>query len=139
VTDRYTKAIEQLGSSNLEVRIGGVYALERVARDSARDHLTVMEVLAAFIRDHSHDRWRKHRSGTDMPKQATLPDVQAACTVIGRRDTTVPQDINLAAVNLAAADLTSANLARADLTGADLGGAILNGADLGGPSSTART
>jgi hypothetical protein len=33
VTDRYTKAIEQLGSDRLDVRIGGIYALERVARD----------------------------------------------------------------------------------------------------------
>jgi len=44
VTDRYTKAIEQLGSDKLDVRIGGIYALERVARDSARDHPTIMEV-----------------------------------------------------------------------------------------------
>jgi hypothetical protein len=36
VTERYTKAIEQLGSDKLDVRIGGIYALERVARDSAR-------------------------------------------------------------------------------------------------------
>jgi hypothetical protein len=42
VTDRYTKAIEQLGSDKLDVRIGGIYALERVACDSARDHPTVM-------------------------------------------------------------------------------------------------
>jgi hypothetical protein len=41
VTDRYAKAIEQLGSDKLDVRIGGIYALERVARDSARDHPTV--------------------------------------------------------------------------------------------------
>ena len=57
VTDRYTKAIEQLGSDKLDVRIGGIYALERVARDSARDHPTVMEVLTAFIREHSHEPW----------------------------------------------------------------------------------
>jgi hypothetical protein len=37
VTDRYTKAVEQLGSDKLDVRIGGIYALERVARDSATD------------------------------------------------------------------------------------------------------
>jgi hypothetical protein len=37
VTDRYTKAIEQLGSDKLDVRIGGIYALERVALDSPRD------------------------------------------------------------------------------------------------------
>jgi hypothetical protein len=29
VTERYTKAIEQLGSDKLDVRIGGIYALER--------------------------------------------------------------------------------------------------------------
>ena len=57
VTDRYTKAIEQLGSKEIDVRIGGIYALERIARDSARDHPTVMEVLTAFIRDHSHEQW----------------------------------------------------------------------------------
>jgi hypothetical protein len=34
VTDRYTKAIEQLGSDKLDIRIGGIYALARVARDS---------------------------------------------------------------------------------------------------------
>jgi hypothetical protein len=53
VTDRYTKAIEQLGSGTLDIRIGGIYALERIARDSARDHPTIMEVLTAFIREHS--------------------------------------------------------------------------------------
>ncbi len=36
VTDRYTKAIEQLGSEKLDARIGGIYALERFARDSAK-------------------------------------------------------------------------------------------------------
>jgi len=35
ITDRYTKAVEQLGSDKLDVRIGGIYALERVAWDSA--------------------------------------------------------------------------------------------------------
>jgi MYXO-CTERM domain-containing protein len=40
ITDRYTKAIEQLGSDKLDVRIGGIYALERVARDSPGDHPT---------------------------------------------------------------------------------------------------
>jgi hypothetical protein len=66
VTDRYTKAIEQLGSEKLDVRIGGIYALERIARDSARDHPTVMEVLTAFIREHSREQWPvpEHSPGT---------------------------------------------------------------------------
>ena len=47
VTDRYTKAIEQLGSTTVDVTIGGIYSLERIARDSPSDHPTVMEVLTA--------------------------------------------------------------------------------------------
>ena len=57
MTDRCAKAIEQLGWDKLDVRVGGICAIERVARDSARDHLTVMEVLTAFIREHSHEPW----------------------------------------------------------------------------------
>jgi len=53
VTDRYTRAIEQLGSDTIDVTIGGIYALERIAHDSPRDHPTVMEVLAACVREHS--------------------------------------------------------------------------------------
>ena len=55
--DPYTKTVEQLGSDKLDVRIGGIYALERVARDSKRDHPTVMEVLAAYVREHSREQW----------------------------------------------------------------------------------
>ena len=54
ITERYTKAIEQLGSDNLAVRLGGIYALERLAQDSPqRDHPTVVEVLGAFVREGS--------------------------------------------------------------------------------------
>ena len=53
ITDRYTKAIEQLGSDKLDLRLGGIYALERIAVDSKRDHPTVVEVLSAFVREHS--------------------------------------------------------------------------------------
>src|SRR3569833_4079303 len=53
VTERYTKAIEQLGSDKLDIRLGGIYALERIATDSARDHPTVMEVLADYVREHT--------------------------------------------------------------------------------------
>jgi len=84
VTDRYTKAIEQLGSDKLDVRIGGIYALERIARDSERDHQTVIEVLAAFVREHSHEPWPQSERGLGLPDHATRPDVQVAINVIGR-------------------------------------------------------
>jgi uncharacterized protein YjbI with pentapeptide repeats len=143
VTDRYTKAIEQLGAGGLDVRIGGIYALERVARDSARDHPTIMEVLAAFIREHSHEQWPPpvgNEPGAAPPARGTRPDVQAAVTVLGRRNTRHDrQRINLAGADLTGAVLYRANLTRANLTGADLTRAALAGADLTRASLTGAT
>jgi hypothetical protein len=34
ITERYSKAIEQLGADKLDVRLGAIYALERIATDS---------------------------------------------------------------------------------------------------------
>jgi hypothetical protein len=132
VTDRYTRAIEQIGSDkSLPVRIGGIYALERIARDSPRDHPTVMEVLAAFIREHSGERWQRAEAAAAPPSQATPPDVQAAVTVIGRRNPAHDsQPVDLQRAKLSGADLRGANLAGANLGGADLTGADLRGANL---------
>jgi hypothetical protein len=155
VTDRYTKAIEQLGSDKIDVRIGGIFALERIAADSARDHPTVMEVLAAFIREHSREQWPLPASDdAPAPERFTRPDVQAALRVIGRRkvandgwwhidltNAVLPGALlfhtNMTQVRLVNTDLTRANLieaslAQANLTGADLTEANLTGADLSG-------
>jgi hypothetical protein len=117
VTDRYTKATEQLGSDKIDVRIGGIYALERVAQDSPRDQQTVMEVLSAFIREHSRKQW------PDDPREGrwTRPDVQAALTVVGRRN--VRRDIW-------PIDLFAVHLIQTNLNGADLSGAYLSHANL---------
>jgi Pentapeptide repeats (8 copies) len=135
VTDRYTKAIEQLGSDKVDVRIGGIYALERIARDSARDHKTVMEVLTAFIREHSREQWQQPSDTAETRNGATRPDVQAALTVVGRRNSQNddPREIpvlNLRGAYLRGALLIEANLSRADLTRADLSGANLYSAKL---------
>jgi hypothetical protein len=56
ITDRYTKAIAQLGEAGpdkLAIRLGGIYALERIARDSERDHWPIMEILTAYVRERS--------------------------------------------------------------------------------------
>ena len=90
------------------MRTGGIYALERVALDSTRDQYTVMEVLAAFVRDHSRKQPPRPEPGANaVPLRTTHLDLQAAVTVIGRRNSAITQ--------------------RIDLTGADLSGAILIG------------
>src|ERR1700751_1472457 len=50
---RYALALGQLGRDELDVRIDGIRALARVARDSPGHHPAVMGVLADFIRERS--------------------------------------------------------------------------------------
>lgn len=126
--DRYTKAIKQLGSKELDVRIDGIYALERIARDSAKDHPAVIEVLTAFIRRHA-----RRPPGSKRPETWPPPDVQTALTVVGRRDAERDiRPVDLARADLDRADLTGADLRRADLTGAILTSANLRSAWLAG-------
>jgi Pentapeptide repeats (8 copies) len=120
ITDRYSRAAEQLGSDKIDVRIAGIYALERIARDSARDHPTAVEVLTAFIRDHSREQWPPPED-RQTRNRSTRPDVQAAATVIARR---------LAERDVQPCDLTGASLPGANLTGAQLDNAFLVQADL---------
>jgi hypothetical protein len=51
IVESFSKAVEQLGSDKLEVRVGAIFALERLSRESPRDYWTIMEVLAAFVRE----------------------------------------------------------------------------------------
>lgn len=100
ITDRYTRAIDQLGSEHLEIRLGGIYALERLAKDSRKDQETVMEVLTAFVRENSpnhktrtnlnvedteHDLSNPFSQTDQNDEEITLStDIQAILTVIGR-------------------------------------------------------
>ena len=51
ITERFTRAIEQLGSERMAVRLGGIYALERIANDSDKDYWPIMETLTAYVRE----------------------------------------------------------------------------------------
>lgn len=130
LTDRFTKAVDQLdrsGPEHLQARLGAIYALERLAHDSPRDHSTVVEVLAAFIRTTTPPP--KFGSAgaslvaTSCPTPVIAADIQAALTVLGRRDST--HDDPTRPINLEATCLVRADLKQADLTGVDLAGACL--------------
>jgi Pentapeptide repeats (8 copies) len=134
VTDRFYKAIEQLGAADdkgkpkLELRLGGIYALERIARDSERDHWPIMEVLTAYVREHAP--WKK----ADLPANQRNPpatDIQTILKVIGRRERSYEkgnQHLDLRWTNLNNAELTGTHLEGADLEDAHLEGAYLMGA-----------
>jgi len=130
ITERFTRAVEQLGSDKIEVRLGGIYALERIARDSEKDHWTVMEVLTAYVRELAP-------LNNENAKQAMVPstDIQAVLTVIGRRKWTENDYLrkgflDLSNTNLQGANLNSANLYRAYLSNSNLKNAELNHAQL---------
>ena len=62
ITERFTRAIEQLGGDKLAMRLGGIYALERIANDSLKDHWQVMEVLTAYVREMAPLKVEKKKS-----------------------------------------------------------------------------
>jgi uncharacterized protein YjbI with pentapeptide repeats len=141
LTDRYSKAIECLGSDKLDVRLGGIYALEQLATDSDqdRDRATLVEVLSAFVRVHSDPLYRykdafgKVFDTSDLPEFVNprdviaeklldveggcAEDVQAAITILGRLRS-LPGAVR--------ADLTSAWLDQFDFTGTNLAGARMS-------------
>jgi hypothetical protein len=47
ITELYTKAVEQLGSDKAPVRLGGLYALERLAQDNPAQRQTIVNVICA--------------------------------------------------------------------------------------------
>lgn len=123
ITERFSKAVEQLGSSKVDVRLGGIYSLERIMKDSQSDRSTVVEVLSAYIREHAG------RMMVDRGRPPTA-DIQGALTVLGRRPDPSRVFPDLSHANLSRADLTDANLTGADLTGANLRSANLDRANL---------
>jgi Pentapeptide repeats (9 copies) len=50
ITELYTKAVEQLGSDKAPVRLGGLYALERLAQDNPSQRQTIVNVICAYLR-----------------------------------------------------------------------------------------
>ncbi|MCA1993442.1 MAG: pentapeptide repeat-containing protein, partial [Coleofasciculus sp. S288] len=122
----FSKSIDQLGSNKLHVRIGAIYALERIAKDSPTDHWTIMQYLAAFVRANAPRR--EEEEGEEERSQNIGDDIQAALTVIGRRDS--EKDPENQRLNLSNTDIRGANLRDAKLQGINLSAAQLQGADL---------
>jgi hypothetical protein len=136
ITDRYAAAIQNLSAEKpMSVQIGSIFALERLARDSRRDHWPVMEILIGVLRERAPapvDAVAEH-------EVVSVPaEVQAIATVIsrrrarwdGRHNTMRLEGLDLRSVRLTGADLRSANLSESELSGAFLERARLDGAKL---------
>ena len=138
ITDRYNAAITNLGStSSVDIRLGGIYALQRIMQDSPRDQSTVVAVLCAFVRGHAKTATAKSLNIPRTARSSVAPrppaDIQAALTVVATRDPTHDGStpvVDLTGANLTGANLTGANFKDASLNRANLTSANLKGADL---------
>jgi len=83
VTDRYTKAVAQLGDENLAVRIGGVYALQRVASDSLKERGVVRDVLVAFVITESKKSRPRDPNKFPTDSQVALNSLAELCSKDG--------------------------------------------------------
>jgi len=137
ITDRFSRAIEHLGAARdsgdpkLEIRLGGVYALERLARDAKDDEFywQIMETLTAYVRENApapeekeeEDEERAEIDSEKIPEPRK--DIQAIMTVLGRRtqrEIDKEKYLDLSNTDLRRCDLREAHLERADLSGARL-------------------
>jgi Pentapeptide repeats (8 copies) len=143
ITDRFTKAVDQLANKDkeIDVRIGGIYALGRIAKDSPVDQASIEDILASYIRNRAP--WPPKRPGQyvetadleDMPiLERRAPDIYAAIHVLTHSGLPVRFDGDsfytrrlLYAVDLRNLVLGFANLDGAFLSGSNLSGSLMDG------------
>ena len=161
IAERWAAAVAFLardgdpGTTSVESRLGGIYAVEQIARESHAYRAPTMELLATYVRQHAP----LGRTGIEPEVE-----IQSILTVLGRggvegldlRRTAIwgadLENASLVGVDLSESRiggarfaglklararlrdtiLTDANLVGADLSGASLVGARLSGADLSG-------
>ncbi|MDG4826542.1 pentapeptide repeat-containing protein [Asanoa sp. WMMD1127] len=116
VTDLFTKAVELLGSDKPAVRLGGLYALERLAQDNTGQRQTVVAVVCAYLRmghdgDHEDEVRRSAQRLLTRHLHADVPDSHW------------PEvRLDLAETRLVDFDASGCTLVEADFTGARLTG-----------------
>ncbi|AKB22311.1 pentapeptide repeat-containing protein [Methanosarcina sp. WH1] len=150
ITERFTHAVDQLGAIDqlgkvaMEIRLGGIYALERISKESENDYWPIMEILTAYVRKNSSSDIVENKKVTQISmdiqanesKKSEFPkarkislDIQAVLTVIGKRLHSFNNGESTR-LNLGMTHLEGANLQEAHLEGADLSWAHLEVADL---------
>ena len=137
ITERFAKAIEHLGHNEIAVRLGGIYTLEQIAKESpCLYYWNVMEVLCAFIREASlsNPPLEIINSPEVMRKKSfkLRTDIQAALTVIGRcrNKELEPHNIELFDTNISGVKFKNSDLQNLHFYGAKLQQAIFYQANL---------
>ncbi len=140
--ERYQKGADMLGNATLATRQGGIYALERLAREHPEDyHVQIMKLLCDFVRHPTKAEAAIEADDAGAAEKKCRPDVGAAAKAVGEcrrrlsgkgrlKDIEDNLILDLFGAHLEGAGLIRANLEDANLEGAHLEGADLAGADL---------
>ncbi len=158
ITESMVQAIAQIGAvngsePNIEVRLGGLYSLQRIMQDSEERELSILKILYAYVRENlKRDKTKQPKQINSLFETYNLPeDIQAALNIISQfnkerkaqgkkllRDNELNfshtdfSDYSLKRMDFSDAILENANLSGTDLYQANLSGAFLHGANLSG-------
>jgi uncharacterized protein YjbI with pentapeptide repeats len=154
INERFTRAINQLGASRsngekrLEIRLGGVFALEGIAKISSEYYWPVIEILTAYVRENAPwrgnleepvEKLRLVGGAANSHDQDIIPtkipaDIQAVLTVLGRRKHLYLKGedhrLDLSRTNLSGASIANANFKGAFMHRANLKHAMLIKSDI---------
>ena len=116
--ERYQKGAEMLGSEVLSVRLGGIYALQRLAKEYPEEyHVQIMGLFCTFVRDPKQKETDQIDLAVPTKTSHTQVDIREIVHAIGARSKTeikMEQDAEF----------------RPDLSGSDLSAFLLMGMDL---------
>lgn len=159
LNERYQKGAEMLGSEVLPVRLGGIYALARLAEEHPEQyHVPIIQLFCTFVRNPTRSKESQSKPENQPSHELSLrEDIQAVMTAIGSRSevglsyekatksfaleiqhsatrVTVSRRayfwLDLRGANLRGVDLCEANLSSTNFYGADLSKSQLIEADL---------
>ncbi len=145
-SETFAKAVEQLGSANIGVRLGGIHTLERISIGSKKDYFPAIQVLTGYVRDTSGSSAAPSLSQTSPGKSMCPVDIQAILSIVGERywpdapdyaidlSYLIVRDAWLLKANLSnvyfwRVRFTETNFMNANLSGADFLEATLDGCD----------
>ena len=144
LSERYRQAASMLGHSEITVRLGGIYTLERLAEDyPAEFQYEAFKLLLEFVRTPpalQQSQPKVWDGWLQLERPATRPDVQEAIRVIGKLerlprnqdDTGLLYWMDLRGAQLCGVELYGLRLNRAHLENANLMYARLEDMDLTG-------
>jgi len=120
---------------NIEARLGAIYSLERILRESEKDQRAILETLCAYVRENTPLEIPDDEAEASIFYRGEMPpsptrrkDVQAAITVIGRRPKIAHEHLDFRSTNLVAYDFSEHNFDHADFSGSFLNAANMVGA-----------